>query len=516
MRLKSLPPELVRAQEHIEGHARQFGLTFFRTVFEMVDYDQMNALAAYGGFPTRYPHYRFGMEYNQIGKSYEYGLHKIYEMVINNDPTYAYLLEGNTMMDQKLVMAHVYGHADFFMNNMYFSHTNRKMVDEMANHATRVRRYQERYGVEKVECFIDACLSIDDLIDPAAVFAGGEGNGAPANGDSGSGDPQSDKQREYTTPSDDGRMPAKEYMDRYVNPPAYLKQMRARHAREQLEAARFPVQPERDVMGFILLHAPLENWERDLLSMLREEAYYFLPQRQTKVMNEGWASYWHSKMMTTRILDDSEVIDYADHHSGTVATQPGKLNPYKLGIELFREIERRWDAGQFGPEWDACENMAERSNWDRKLGLGLEKIFEVRRIHCDATFLDEFLTPEFCLEQQLFVSKQDPKTQQRVVDTRQFDQVKQAVLFQFTNGGRPVIEIIDGNFRNRGELLLAHRHVGEDLRRDWADDVLQQLALLWRRPVRLETILGDKPMRIGHDGDTASEELLDAVTHASN
>ena len=83
--------------------------------------------------------------------------------------------------------------------------------------------------------------------------------------------------------------------------------------------------------------------------MLREEAYYFLPQRQTKVMNEGWASYWHSKMMTTRILDDSEVIDYADHHSGTVATQPGKLNPYKLGIELFREIERRWDAGQFGP-----------------------------------------------------------------------------------------------------------------------------------------------------------------------
>ena len=136
MRLLSLSQELVDAQAKIEAIASEFGLTFFRTIFEMVDYEQMNALAAYGGFPTRYPHYRFGMEYQHLSKSHEYGLHKIYEMVINNDPTYAYLLEGNTMMDQKLVMAHVYGHADFFMNNMYFADTNRKMIDEMANHAT--------------------------------------------------------------------------------------------------------------------------------------------------------------------------------------------------------------------------------------------------------------------------------------------------------------------------------------------------------------------------------------------
>ena len=144
MKLLPLPPELARAQEEIEGFARRAGLSFYRTVFEVVDYDQMNALAAYGGFPTRYPHYRWGMEYNQISKSYEYGLHKIYEMVVNNDPTYAYLLEGNTTLDQKLVMAHVYGHADFFYNNMYYAHTNRKMIDEMANHATHIRRYQDR------------------------------------------------------------------------------------------------------------------------------------------------------------------------------------------------------------------------------------------------------------------------------------------------------------------------------------------------------------------------------------
>ena len=165
-----LPVELRREQERIEKIAREMGLTFFRVIFEMVDWREMNALAAYGGFPTRYPHWRWGMEYAELAKSYEYGLHKIYEMVINNDPTYAYLLEGNALVDQKLVMAHVYGHADFFVNNVYFAHTNRKMIDAMANHATRVRRHQESRGVEAVERFMDACLSIEDLIDPGAVF----------------------------------------------------------------------------------------------------------------------------------------------------------------------------------------------------------------------------------------------------------------------------------------------------------------------------------------------------------
>jgi stage V sporulation protein R len=496
MKLRPLPPELIRAQEEIEGYARRFGLSFFRTVFEVVDYDQMNALAAYGGFPTRYPHYRWGMEYNQISKSYEYGLHKIYEMVINNDPTYAYLLEGNTTLDQKLVMAHVYGHADFFFNNMYFAHTNRRMIDEMANHSTRIRRYQDRFGVDKVERFIDACLSVEDLIDPTSVFRGDR------------------RPKSMEDEGDDGedavdaRMPAKEYMDSYVNPPAYLEAQRQKRAEEAEEAKRFPPRPLRDVLGFLLEHAPLENWERDIVSMIREEAYYFLPQTQTKVMNEGWASYWHSNIMTRHVLSDAEVVDYADHHAGTMASQPGRLNPYKLGLELLRDIERRWDKGQFGPEWEQCEDMAERSSWDKQLGLGQEKIFEVRRVYCDATFLDEFLTPEFCNEHQLFVSKQDPKTQQPQVSSRDFNEVKQALLFQFTNGGRPVIELVDANFANRSELCLAHRHVGVDLRWDWAKDVLEHLTTLWKRPVRLETKRGNRPIRIGHDGENSTEDAL--------
>ncbi len=131
----------------------------------MIDADDLNEVAAYGGFPTRYPHWSFGMSYEELRKGYDYGLSKIYEMVINNDPCYAYLMRCNHTVDQKLVMAHVYGHCDFFKNNAYFAHTNRKMMDEMANHGARIRRYVEKYGEDEVEAFMDRCMSIDDLID---------------------------------------------------------------------------------------------------------------------------------------------------------------------------------------------------------------------------------------------------------------------------------------------------------------------------------------------------------------
>src|SRR5207248_2767242 len=127
---------------------------------------------AYGGFPVRYPHWRFGMEYERLAKGYTYGLSKIYEMVINNDPCYAYLLEGNSLVDQKMVMAHVFGHCDFFKNNYYFSKTNRRMIDGMANHSARIRKHIERQGLDKVESFIDVCLMLDNLIDPHAPYSG--------------------------------------------------------------------------------------------------------------------------------------------------------------------------------------------------------------------------------------------------------------------------------------------------------------------------------------------------------
>ncbi len=139
----------------------------------------------------------------------------------------------------------------------------------------------------------------------------------------------------------------------------------------------FPEHPEKDALLFLIEHAPLKPWQRDVLSIIRDEAYYFAPQGQTKIMNEGWASYWHSTIMTTKALKASEVIDYADHHSGTMATQRGRLNPYKLGIELLRDIEMRWNTGRFGKEYDECDDLEKRRKWNKDLGLGRKKIFEV-------------------------------------------------------------------------------------------------------------------------------------------
>src|ERR1700712_3588393 len=172
----SLPAYLRDEQRKIEGYARAYGLDFFPTMFEVLPYDHMNEVAAYGGFPSRYPHWRFGMHFEELRKSSEYGLSTIYEMVINNTPSIAYLLEGNSMVDQKLVMSHVYGHVDFFKNNYTFQRTDqgvdprtgeplRKWIDTMANHGAVVRRWASRVGIDKIEEFIDTCLSLENLID---------------------------------------------------------------------------------------------------------------------------------------------------------------------------------------------------------------------------------------------------------------------------------------------------------------------------------------------------------------
>jgi stage V sporulation protein R len=493
---RGLPQELAEAAESIEALARSKGLDFVPICFELLDHDELNEVAAFGGFPTRYPHWKWGMEFEQLAKSYEYGLGKIYELVINNDPCYAYLMKSNSFLDQKLVMAHVCGHADFFTHNLWFQHTNRKMMDQMANHGTRVRRYAERYGHEVVERFLDACLSIENLIDIHSPYIKRRPN------------PREEEEGEDAAAAVPVKLRAKEYMDRYVNPPEFLEEQQRRIDEEAAQRKKFPEHPERDVMWFLLKHAPLERWQRDVLGMLREEAYYFAPQAMTKIMNEGWASFWHSRLMTEHILTDAEVIDYADRHAGTLASRPGQLNPYKIGIELFRDIEERWNMGKFGAEWEACDDMAARRDWDKKLGLGREKVFEVRRIYNDVLFIDEFLTEEFCVKHKLFTFEYSRQASDYVIASREFQKVKGKLLDQLTNWGNPVIRVEDANYENRGELYLRHRFDGVDIRLDWARDVLENLHSMWTRPVHLDTETESRRKLLTYDGKKHHERNL--------
>ncbi len=486
----------------MEEIARSYGLDFFETIFELVDYEELSMFAAYGGFPVRYPHWRFGAQYDELMKGYSYGLQKIYEMVINTDPCYAYLLSANAMTDQKLVIAHVYGHCDFFKNNAWFAPTNRRMLDQMANHAARVNRYIDRHGYETVEQFIDACLSLEDLIDPHAPHIRRRPDPKKAAAEAEKKRKQQEEQP-AGIPEAKGKFRAKEYMDAFINPPDVLEheeQQRLQREEFQQASRSFPDEPQRDVLLFLLEHAQLKSWQHDLLAIVRDEAYYFAPQGQTKIMNEGWASYWHSKIMTRHGLTDAEVIDYADHHSGTMAMSPQRLNPYKIGIELFKDIEDRWNKGQFGAEWDACDDIQERRNWDRQLGLGRDKIFEVRRIYNDVTFIDTFLTEEFCRKHKLFSFAYNDSTGDYEIASRQFEQIKQQLLFSLTNHGRPFIYIVDGNYRNRGELYLRHEFQGIELKQDYARDTLVNLELLWGRPVHIETVVDEETTVLSYDG----------------
>jgi stage V sporulation protein R len=889
----NLPPAIEKARRQIETHAREYGLDFYDVVFEVLDYDQLNEVAAYGGFPTRYPHWRFGMEYEELSKTYSYGLSKIYELVINTNPVYAYLMKANAPVEQKLVMAHVFGHADFFKNNLWFSKTNRRMIDVMANHATRVRHHIDRHGVEAVEDFIDACLSLENLIDYHADFI------------------ERQDKKEWTAPGTEGdeetpeipRLKSKRYMETYINPPAFIEEQKAKIAERRKKKRMLPEEPRRDVLQFLLEHAPLENWERDILAMVRDEAYYFAPQAMTKIENEGWSclsgesrvfsdrglvtmrdlvtgpvavvsdgqsrrgvydrhvnrnhatitirtrrglelrgsnnhrvktpdrtgwirldalrrgdrvavgggnelwpdgelaldwrpphritvdevaewagvsarmayayrqghrvvpnataiafamqfydeptnlaipiqtrkrkpvrvpdrvdeelgaflgylvgdghisrvkrhfalttgdeaqaaefarlakrlfglfarikrdggrfrvrifsetvsdflvdalglthgpsarrmqipdailrsprwvvasflrayfdcdgyagtqgailstssevmsqqvqllllnfgilsrrrpqkdgcwhvqvlgrsaqvfaekigfglqrkqnalrnyvnshrwfkketwddevvsikhgradvydisveethryaaggfinhnSYWHSTIMTQRALNDSEVIDFADHHSGTLAMTPGRINPYKIGIELFREIEDRWNKGKFGKDYDDCDDLEVRKRWDRKLGLGRQKIFEVRKIYNDVTFIDAFLTEEFCERLKLYVYGHDTRTGRPVIVSKDWRKVKERLLFSLTNLGQPIVHVVDANYANRGELYLRHRYEGVPLDVEKARDTLKNLHRVWRRPVHVETTDDDRGRLLSYDG----------------
>ena len=496
--MANLTPELQKIHEEVRELAASYGLDGYQTIFELVHDEELNMIASYGGFPTRYPHWRFGMEYEQLGKSYTYGLSKIYELVINNDPCYAYLMRSNSITDQKLVMAHVYGHCDFFKNNYWFSKTNRKMVDAMANHGTRIRRYMDTHGVECVENFIDCVLSIDNLIDIHSPFIRRES-----------------KRRGGWDEPDNGadevpvhKIKAKDYMDRYINPPAYLEDQKRMYEKEQAQSLRFPPEPVRDVLMFLRDNAPLERWQQDVVGLLLEEAYYFAPQAMTKIMNEGWAVYWHSIMMCRHLVGADEVITYCDHHAGTLGATPGQINPYKLGLELFRDIKERWDKGRFGLEYQRIEDVDQRRCFDSGAGLGLEKIFEVRKVFNDVTFVDEFLTAEFAEDQKLYVYGLNQRTGRYEIVDRDWCKVKEQLLWSLTNFGQPRISVVDANHENRGELYLYHDWNGVDLQFEMASETLKNVHTIWRRPVHIETRNEGNGLLLSYDGDEITHKEL--------
>ena len=475
-------------------------LDFFPQEFVVVNWKQLQVILAREGFPKRYEHWRFGQNYESQSVRDSYGLGRTYELVINTDPCIAYLLDSNSVQETRTVMAHVYFHNIFFKHNAYFKATDRRMLDKMGDHAERIKRYQEEHGPLVVESFLDNCLSLDNLIDVHSVALRRASNEVVQ---------RSTLERRALDPIKPARFDVPEYLDRYVNPPEVLRAQVERETKERDQRLkRLPPEPEQDILLFLMTHAPLDPWQQDVLSMVRNESYYFAPQRMTKIMNEGWASYWHSKCMTEHLLPryPSETVDYCDFNSSVLQPWGKSINPYRLGVRLLRDIEERWDKGKFGHEWDDCRDMEARHNWDKKIGLGQEEILRAMITHNDLTFIYHYLTPEFCAENKLYTYEHDNEGD-AYVSSEEFDDVRSMLARSLMNLGEPKLAVVDANHANRGELVILHSFDGQELNRGLAEPTCKNLQRIWTRPVHVLTQDKDGTRRrISYDGKTLSSQ----------
>ena len=469
--------ELETSMEQIWDLARGMGLDPYPVHFELVPASIMYEFGAYG-LPGRFQHWSHGKAYYRMKMQYDYGLSKIYEMVINANPSYAFLMENNALVQQKLVVAHVLGHCDFFKHNAYFQHTNRSMVETASLNADRIRRYEFQQGAHEVEQFLDAVLSIQEHIAPHLTFRHRAS------------EPERSEPVRPTSPYDDLWELGTEARDE-----------RARAAgeaeRRRRGPAKVPAEPEKDLLLFLAEHAPeLQPWQRDVIAIVRSEMLYFVPQMQTKVCNEGWASFWHARIMRELDLTDEEVVEYANLNAGVVSPHRRSMNPYHLGLRLLEDIERRWDH----------PTEEEQARLGRRPGMGRARLFEVRELENDVSLIRNYLTRELVEELDLYLYEKQGN--EWVIVEKDWEKVRDGIVAEMTNFGNPMIYVEDADYRRNRELYLRHSYEGRPLDLPYAEKTLQYLYQLWRRPVHLETVLDDDATLLSFDGQKLSRAAL--------
>lgn len=454
--------ELEKSVEQIWEIARRFGLDPYPTNFEIVPATVMYEVGSYA-LPGRYSHWTFGKAYHRMKTMYDFGLSKIYEVVINTNPAYGFLLETNSPVQNKMVISHVLGHVDFFKNNVYFSKTNRRMVESVSTHAQRMMEYEFKFGRKTVERFLDAVLAIEEHIDPN-FFIKREISAAEA-------------KRRADQPRKEGLYDDLWSLDKTTREATQVDSTRE-HAIGSDEGPHDRL-PEKDVLFYIMKNSPvLQTWQRDAIAMVHEEMEYFVPQMQTKIMNEGWASIWHARIMRELDLTDNEHIEFANLHSGVVSPQKGQLNPYYLGYKIYEDIERRWNE----PSKD------EREKFGRAGNEGKDKIFEVRELENDVSFLRNYLTEALCEELDLFVFELVDEEEWTITEKR-WERVRDQLVSNMTNFGFPYLQVADGDYNDNRELYLKHSYEGTELDMRYARKALEHVYTLWGRTVHLETVL---------------------------
>ncbi|MCZ2260215.1 SpoVR family protein [Sporosarcina sp. G11-34] len=463
--------ELHYAIEEITEIATGFGLDYYPMRYEICPADIIYTFGAYG-MPTRFSHWSFGKQFHKMKLQYDLGLSQIYELVINSNPCYAFLLDTNSLIQNKLIIAHVLAHCDFFKNNVRFSNTRPDMVESMTATAERIASYEMIYGKEKVEHFLDAVLAVQEHIDPSIL------------GRKQANDESDEEIKDFVrkTPYDDLWNIDKKQL------PQIESTSRARK--------KIPLKPEKDILLFIEQNSrELEEWQRDILTMMREEMLYFWPQLETKIMNEGWASYWHQKMLRALDLTSHETIEFATLNASVLQPSKTSINPYHLGLKIYEDIEKRYN--------DPTEEMMK---FGIERNTGREKIFEVREIESDISFIRNYLTKELIQQEDLYLFEK--KGREYKVTDKDYENIRDQLVSMRVNGGFPYLYVEDGDYLRNGELYLVHSYEETELDIHYLENVLPYLQRLWGRIVHLETYVEGKKIVYSYGGNKVSRRFV--------
>ena len=459
------------AIDEITEIATDFGLDFYPMRYEICPADIIYTFGAYG-MPTRFSHWSFGKQFHKMKLHYDLGLSKIYELVINSDPCYAFLLDSNSLIQNKLIVAHVLAHCDFFKNNVRFRNTKREMVESMAATADRVRKYEIQYGKHEVEVFLDAVLAIEEHIDPSLMRSKLAWDVE---------DTDYDIEDVKHSPYDDLWK---------------LDEAKQPKPEKNKSQKKFPPRPEKDLLLFIVQYSrELTEWQRDILTMMREEMLYFWPQLETKIMNEGWASYWHQRILRALDLKSDEAIEFAKLNAGVVQPSKTTINPYYMGLKIFEDIEERYN--------NPTEEMKRRGV---EPGSGRERMFEVREIESDISFLRNYLTKDLVMREDMYLFQKQGKDY-KIID-KAWENVRDQLVNTRVNGGFPYITVNDGDFMKSGELYLKHWYEGIELDLRYLEKVLPYVHQLWGRAIHLETNSEDRNILFTYDGKNIQRKFI--------
>ncbi len=408
---------------------KEANLDWYDIHYEVCDYLSMIGHMSYHGMPSHYGHWSFGKTFERTHQRYNLGAEGLpYELIINADPSIAYLMRENPAYLQLLIMCHCVGHSDFFKNNRMFAHTRAEtIVQRMRTARKRIQSYVEdpTIGIKLVEEVLDAAHAIQFQTHRYHIERPTE----------------RDLKSKYT------KLIKEDEDGKYRN----------------FDVTSLPLEPEYDILQFVMDHAPrMEEWKRDIIGIVRDQAQYFIPQIQTKIMNEGWASFWHYRLMHELDLPQSFHLPFLKSHNQVIRPIIGGLNPYHMGFTMFQKIEERY---------------------------GIEECFLARECSHDAAFLRQYLTQDDCYDLGLFSFSR--KKDQYVIDEISNDDgwklVRDDLIKSVGTNGIPVIyidSVDDGDI-----LVLRHEHDGRDLELSHSDEVVLHLSTLWGDVVKLFTIV---------------------------